>query len=143
MNWNCITVGSDGIFFLLPQLSYHLLQLILRHMILCAVAHDIQCFERSMLKIFASAVARKYNCPVVSRDVFREQLRRCKSVDLIRQVYISMVGVAWCEYLMFLFACLLEVGSGLLSNSNQLFLHASLPRACSTPKGRACTLHTR
>ena len=132
-----------GSFFLLPQISYHSLRMILRHMIPCAVAHEIQCFERSMLKIFASAVARKYNCPVVSRDVFREQLRRCKSVDLIRQVYISMVGVEWCEYLMFLFACLMEVRGGLLSNSNQLFLHASLPRACSTPKGRACTLHTR
>ena len=35
-----------------------------------------------------------------------------------------------------------DVRSGLLSNSNHLFLHASLPRASSTPKGRACTLHT-
>ena len=132
-----------GSFFLLLQISYHSLRMTLRHMIPCAVAHEIQCFERYMLKISASAVARKYNCQVVSRDVFREQLRRCKSVDLIRHVYISMVGVEWCEYLMFLFACLMGVRSGLLSNSNHLFLHASLPRACSTPKGRACTLHTR
>ena len=119
-----------GSFFLLPQISYHSLRMILRHMIPCAVAHEIQCFERSMLKIFASAVARKYNCQVVSRDVFREQLRRCKSVDLIRQVYISMVGVEWCEYLMFLFACLMEVRGGLLSNSNYLFLHASASGEC-------------
>ena len=132
-----------GSLFLLPQISYHSLRMILRHMIPCAVAHEIQCFERSMLKLYASVVARKYNCQVVSRDVFREQLRRCKSVDLIRQVYFSMVGVEWCEYLICLFLCLMEVRGGLLSKSNKLFLHASLPRACSTPKGRACTLHTR